>query len=80
MDPVGLKAAQRRRDAEADAAVSGAEPKADEKRTAPAVDFTRPGAPPSSAVKARRESRLAELLKAREAEKAKFADAWNEGE
>lgn len=77
MDPLGLKAAQRRRDAEVDAAQSGAVQQ--EKAQPPAeVDFTKPGPPVAPDVKAKRASRLAELLKARDADKNAYVDAWKD--
>jgi len=78
MDPVGLQAAQRRRDAEADAAADGKDAPAAAKSPAkPAIDFTRPGPAPTAEQKARGASRLAELLKARKAREAEYAEAWD---
>lgn len=77
-DLLALKATQRRRDAEGDAMVETAETPAPDKKAA--VDnsaFFKPGKEPTDAVKTRRSSRLAELLKKRDAEKVEFEDAWN---
>lgn len=80
VDPVGLKAALARRDREGEAAVTGRPAAPDIQAEKPAIDFTREGPAETQQRRAKKAARLSDLLRARDAEDAKYADAWKEGE
>ncbi len=78
MDPLNLKAALRKRDKIVDDAADGKGPDAPADKPADNAAFFKKAAADAPDVKAKKASRLAELIKARDEKVDEYKKAWSE--